>query len=486
MSVGGRMYSGLARAGRRRALRTLAALVSAAIPLAYGKTSPSSGTGTQGRSSGGRRITDMIGANGWAGASRDVEMWRQMGISWGRDSVGPGQPDSPTEPVRVDKTGSQFDNDLAPALLLNNRNGIKSLLLLGYTAPWNATVPGDSNSAPRDVRAWTRYVEAAVRKYSAPPFNLRYFQIWNEAAGKLSGGAQQATFWHGPNFSKDDRKVKPYERAMQDYVERVHLPAARIIRKYNAYVVYGGWPDQGGLSNYYKWLEYRSPASNERMLDWVDYLDTHYLGVSDIDQLYERYVKNGPARGIWQTEIGDAYMKDPHYLPEYFFDFAVWALDHNWDDPNKYVSMIYHWDGYEPFRLTHRGPPTRTYNVSGRSLVVLCHTVSGPLASLPNALKFGPGASGGGLRSGNDVVLQVKAAAGERSVALAGLRRPASREVRVEFIDALTGTVSAPGTVTTTWNDDGLQLNFKVPERVNGAGNDPPTHLAYIAVRSLA
>lgn len=486
MSVGGRMYSGQARTGRRRALRTIAALVSAAIPLVYGKTSPSGGTGTQGRSSGGRRITDMIGANGWAGASRDVEMWRQMGISWGRDSVGPGQPDSPREPIRVDKTGSQFDNDLPSALLLNNRNGIKSLLLLGYTAPWNATVPGDSNSAPRDVRAWTRYVEAAVRKYSAPPFNLRYFQIWNEAAGKLSGGAQQATFWHGPDFSKDDRKVKPYERAMQDYVERVHLPAARIIRKYNAYVVYGGWPDQGGLSNYCKWLEYRSPASNERMLDWVDYLDTHYLGVSDIDQLYERYVKSGPARGIWQTEIGDAYMKDPHYLPEYFFDFAVWALDHNWDDPNKYVSMIYHWDGYEPFRLTHRGPPARTYNVSGRSLVVLCQTVSGPLASLPDALKFGPGASGSGLRSGNDIVLQVKAAAGGRSVALAGLRRPASREVRVEFIDALTGTVSAPGTVTTTWNDDGLQLNFKVPERVNGAGNDPPTHLAYIAVRSIA
>jgi len=475
--------------GRRRALGTIAALFGAAIPLARGKTSSSAGTVPQAGSSGstgGRRITDLIGSNGWAGASNDVEMWRQMGITWGRDSVGPGQPDSPTEPMRVDKTGSQFDNDLPSALLLNNRNGIKSLLLLGYTPPWNATVPGDSNSAPVDVRAWTRYVEAVVRKYSAPPFNLRYFQIWNEAAGKLSGGLPQATFWHGPNFNKDEKRAKPYDRAMQDYVERVHLPAARIIRKYNAYIVYGGWPDQGGVSNFCKWLEYRSPASNERMLDWVDYLDTHYLGVADLDPLYQQYVKNGPARGIWQTEIGDAYMKNPHYLAEYFFDFAVWALDRNWNEPNKYVSMIYHWDGYEPFRLTHRGPPRRTYNASGRSLVVLHQAVSGSLASLTNPLQFGPGASGSGLRSGNDIVLQVNGSAGWRAVTVAGLKRPSGREVKIDFIDAVTGTVSAPDAITTTWSNDGLQLRFKVPDKVNGAENDPPTHLAYIAVRSLA
>jgi hypothetical protein len=148
--------------------------------------------------------------------------------------------------------------------------------------------------------------------------------------------------------------------------------------------------------------------------------------------------------------------------------------------------MIYHWDGYEPFRLTHRGPPVRTYNVSGRSLIVLHQTVSGPLASLSNPLQFGPGASGSGLRSGNDIVLQVSASAGWRRVTVAGLKRPASREVKVEFIDALTGTVSAQDAMTTTWSNDGLQLSFKVPDRVNGAGNDPPTHLAYIAVRSLA
>jgi hypothetical protein len=310
-------------------------------------------------------------------------------------------------PLARGRTGSKFNNDLPSTLLLRNRNGIKSLLLPGYTPHWNATVPGDSNSAPVNVRAWTRYVEAAARKYSAPPFNLRYFQTWNEVAGTLSGGSPQAAFWHGPNFSKDRKHAKPYERAMQDYVERVNLPAARIIAKYNADNVYRSSPDQGGVSNFCKWLEDRSPASNERMLDWVDYFDTH------------------------------------------------WALERHWNEPNKYMSVMYHRDGYEPFRLTHRGPPKRTYNVSGRSLVVLHPTASGSLARLAGPLQFGPGASCSALRSGNDIVLQVNGSAGWRTATVAGFKRPSDREVKIDFIGAVTGTVSAIDAITTTWSNDG-------------------------------
>lgn len=474
------------RAGRRRALRTLAA-------LAAGAAAPLSGVGPAlaaipdpaRANARPRMMTDLIGTNGWAGSAADIEVWRAMGISWGRDTVGPGQPDRRGEPMRIDKTSSAFDSDLPSALLRNERNGIGSLLMLGYTPRWNATVPGDSNSAPVDVNVWKQYVDAVVRKYSAPPYNLRYFQIWNEAAGKLSGGLPQATFWHGPNFSQDEKRSRPYERAMQDYVERIHIPAARIIRSYHAYVVYGGWPDQGGLDNFHRWLEYRSPALNERMLDWVDYIDTHYLPVSDMETLYQRYVKNGPARGIWQTEIGNEYMKDPHYLPRYFFDFAVWALGRDWDDPNKYLSMIYHWDGYEPFRLTHRGPPERTYNVSGRSLIVLRKTVGGHLASFSRPLQCGPGLAANALLSGNDLVIQVISGAGWQSIAIGGLQALRARTIQANFIDALSGEASAPGNVALSWDNDLMKVRFKVPDRVNGAENDPPKHLAYLVVRRV-
>jgi hypothetical protein len=270
---------------------------------------------------------------------------------------------------------------------------------------------------------------------------------------------------------------------MQDYVERIHIPAARIIRKYKAYVVYGGWPDQGGLDTFTQWLEYRSPTLNERMLDCVDYLDFHYLNVDDLSPIYDKYVKNGPARGIWQTEIGDRFIIDPHYLPRYFFDFAVWALERNWDDPDKYVSTVYHWDGYEPFRLTHRGPP-RTYNVSGKSLVVLRKTLPGALAPLAASLKFSEDASGSALYSGSDIVVQVSASTGWRTVEINTRSTPASGQASVAFIDALTGVAAAAQDAQARWNGSTLSVRFKVPEVMNGAERKTPAHLAYLVVRS--
>jgi hypothetical protein len=468
---------------RRRAL--LAAMAAAGAASSVGAPAAGMRRLASAPGAGTRRISQLIGANGWPMTSADIAMWKAMGITWGRDSVGPGQRHSPDDPVEVDKTGAAFDHDLPPAILQNDRNGIHSLLLLGYTPKWNASVPGDGLSAPKDDSVWTRYVETVVRTYVAPPYNVRHFQIWNEAAGPLTGGAAQATFWHGGKHLAAQRaqhaQPAPYDRAMQDYVELVHVPAARIVRKHGGYVVYGGWPDQGGLETYMKWLEYRSPVVNARMIDWVDYLDTHYLGIEALTPLYERYVANGPARGIWQTEIGDRYMMDPHYLPMYFFKFAVWALDHEWDDPMKYVSMVYHWDGFEPYRLTHRGNP-RTYNVSGRSLVVLNRTVSGALARFDGHLAFDESASGLALRSGSDLVIQVRAAPGRKTVAVGGW--PSSQS-GVRMIDALTGEPADASALSVRADGNGLTIAFDVPDAVNGGGA-APTHLAYLVVSPRA
>lgn len=470
---------------RRRAL--LAALAASGVmPSMDALAAQSRFVRRAGASSGGeRRITQLIGANGWAESASNIAMWKEMGISWGRDSVGPGQRNSPDDPVRVDKTGAAFDHDLPPAILQNNRNGIHSLLLLGYTPKWNASVEGDSRSAPKDDSVWQRYVETVVRTYVAPPYNVRHFQIWNEAAGKLTGGSPQATFWHGKNFSAHREQARPYDRAMQDYVNLVHIPAARIVRKYGGYVVYGGWPDQGGLENYVKWLEYRSPEANARMIDWVDYLDTHYLGVDALTPLYERYVARGAARGIWQTEIGDRYMSDPHYLPMYFFKFAVWALAHGWNDPNQYVSMVYHWDGFEPYRLTHRGNP-RTYNVSGKSLIVLNKTVGGALERFGGQLAFGPDASGLALRSGGDLVIQVRAGPGPRNVDVSGWAGAQPERLGVAMIDALTGEAADASAISARSSAQGLSIGFRIPEAVNGARHGAPEHLAYLVVTQRA
>ena len=470
---------------RRRAMLAAMAAAGAASSVGVSAAQAVRKASASNASSSERRMTQLIGSNGWATAPADIAMWKEMGISWGRDSVGPGQRKSPDDPVIVDKTGPGMNHDLPSTILSNNRNGIHSLLLLAYTPKWNASVPGDGVSAPKDDSVWQRYVETAVRTYIAPPYNVKYFQIWNEAAGKLSGGSPQASFWHGPNFRAHREHARPYDRAMQDYVELIHVPAARIIRKYGGYVVYGGWPDQGGLETYIKWLEYRSPVVDARMIDWVDYLDTHYLGVDALTPLYDRYVANGRARGIWQTEIGDRYMRDPHYLPMYYFKSAVWALDHAWDDPNKYVSMVYHWDGYEPYRLTHRGSP-RTYNVSGRSLIVLNKTAGGALARFDGHLAFGPDVSGLALRSGNEIVIQVRAKPGTRTVTLGGVAFARSERLAVAMIDAITGDAADTSAISARSGSDGLSIGIEVPDAVNGAEHGEPMHLAYLVVAQKA
>jgi hypothetical protein len=476
----GMCNGGCTAIGRRSALMTLAALAGVAF-VGVPECAAAHGVGGAVAKHGRRKMTQLIGSNGWPLSSKDVSMWQSMGLTWGRESVGPGVQRPPGDIVDVDKTGPRFAFDLPTIIARNNRNRINSLLLLAYTPEWNASLQGDDKSAPKDVRYWERYVEGAVRKYSAPPYSVKYFQIWNEAAGPLSGGSPQATFWHGPKFNDAPQKSELYANAMQDYVDRIHIPAAQIIRKYHAYVVYGGWPDQGGLNNYFEWLEYRSPVHGTRMLDWVDYLDIHYLGIPEMEALYQRYVANGRARGIWQTEIGDRYMEDPHFLPTYLFELTVWALDRNWNDDNKYVTMIYHWDGFESFRLTHRGPP-RTYNPSGRSLTVLHVTVPGVLLPFRNSLRSDSDLHVRALRSDDSIVLQASGPPGWHSVYFDDLPAAASGKIRIALVDAITGSRSPSESVVPSWKQNSLSVRFEFPKSTNGPADVAPRHLAYLVL----
>lgn len=431
-------------------------------------------------------ITDLIGANGWPGSADDYRYWKAMGLTWGRDSVGPGRATSPDDPMRIDRTDPGFGSPLPPILLENNRHGIHSLLLLGYTPPWNAEIPGDTKSAPIDERYWTEYVEAVVKRYTAPPYNIKYFQIWNEAAGPLSGGSAQATFWHGPS---DPGTAHPgaYTRAMQDYVDLIHIPAARIIHRYHAYVVYGGWPDQGGLDTYMHWLEYESPTEHTRMIDNVDYLDIHYLGIDAIDRLYTRYVATGKVRGIWETEIGDRYMINPHYLAKFYFKLAVWALGHRWTDANQYVAMVYHWDGLEPFRLTHRGT-TRSYNPSGRSLVTLKQVVNGPLSACGCTVHFDRDADGDALEAGGKLIVQLSAIPGSHHIEIDHIPATDTGHLHVSYIDAISGQPVADAKLTFSLSGQDHQdvaLSFDTPPAGLDADRKPLAHhLGYLVLVS--
>jgi hypothetical protein len=91
-----------------------------------------------------------------------------------------------------------------------NAKGAQIVMLLAYTPSWS----GGGSGIPA-TSDWTTFVQAMVTRYSAAPFNVHYFEIWNEPT-------KAAGFWSGTD---------------EQYVDILLNPAAPIIRAAGGHVV---------------------------------------------------------------------------------------------------------------------------------------------------------------------------------------------------------------------------------------------------------
>lgn len=159
------------------------------------------------------------------------------------------------------------------------------------------------------VFAWEAYVRRVVTFFSSPPYNLKYFQVWNEAH-------PESGFWRqGDN--------------LDPYMTRVHLPAAKIIHELGGKVVYGGWPCCGGVQDYVALLD-RHDAWRT-----IDVHDLHYFPMSSFEYLHRAAKKRGfGSVAIWQSEFG--FTTNPSTIGNDYPRFLAWALSHDWDRPDKY------------------------------------------------------------------------------------------------------------------------------------------------------
>lgn len=222
--------------------------------------------------------------------------WARNGFSWG--SIEPQKGQWKWRGTDELVLGAQAD-------------GVVILPILAYTAPWAESIKGNPGSPPAHLEDWESFVEHVVARYSRPPFNLRYFQVWNEPT-------RQAGFWTGSD---------------QEFVDKVYLPAAKTIRRHGCFVVFGGWPASNSLQEFDNVLEYHNAWR------WTDILDIHYEGLPDWEYLYDRWVKSGKCRGIWETELG--FTDDPDFVPSVYLPMLYWALKNGWNDPNQYKLFWY-------------------------------------------------------------------------------------------------------------------------------------------------
>jgi hypothetical protein len=223
-------------------------------------------------------------------------------------------------------------------ILFAHSHGQEYLLNLAYTAPcaWSAAckkIPGAQCEyyAPGKLTDWTDYVSAAVTRYAAPPFNVKYFQIWNEPGdpGNLT--------W----------RVADGGNRAQEFVDQIYNPAAAIIRSRGGQVVFSGWACDIGNSNWRKceqnlneWLNYHRAWAN------TDYIDLHYAPLYVWQELYSTWVASGKVKGLWQTEIGGDFSSGPlpGDLPAVYLTAMYWALSSGgWNErnPDRYKVFWY-------------------------------------------------------------------------------------------------------------------------------------------------
>lgn len=238
------------------------------------------------------QINDFIGVNG---SPKDNHLndfnikWIRIDFSW----------------KNIEKVKGQYNWGYYDKILkLANEKGYKVLPILAYTPSW-AGEHGQS-SIPYNKNEWTDFVDAIVKRYSRPPYNIKFYQIWNEPTKK-------AGFWKGTN---------------DEFLDIIYLPAAKLIKAHGGEVVFGGWPISNSINELIKLL------TTKEAYKYTDIIDVHYSSIAAYNKINNNFLEKGLVKGIWQTEIG--YKNKPFFLITEYTKILSWVIKHNWNNENKY------------------------------------------------------------------------------------------------------------------------------------------------------
>jgi len=259
---------------------------------------------------------------------------------------------APWSEISRSKGSYNWDATDKPLRQAHNQ-GIGVVLDLTYTAVWASTNPNLPESRwqfypPKNVSDWTDFVQAAVTRYMADPYDVKYFQVWNEPV-RGSG------FWVGTN---------------EQWVDDIYIPAAKVIKQHGANVVFGGWPSGSGIPAYNTELELHNAWQ------YTDILDIHYYPVvQNFQILYDRWIATGKCKGIWETEMGA--QDNPQMLTTVFTNTYNWARTRgHWSSPDQYKLFWFTGFGASDNAALTRQTPGKTpgqvvLTANGRALAAL-------------------------------------------------------------------------------------------------------------------
>lgn len=244
-------------------------------------------------------FSDMNGSNGDINKTLSDEMGLsivRLDVAWNK----------------IERTKGVYDwSEYDKKILTIRKQGLQVLPVLAYTPEWNRLVPNKIGSPPKNYSSWVNFVRAAVTRYSQKPYNLKYFQVWNEPTKK-------ANFWLGTN---------------DDFVNNIYIPAAQEIRSKGGMVVFGGWPASNSMNELDR-IMFKLGA-----VKYTDIIDFHYGNEGPYNHLYKKYLQPGFVKGIWQTELG--YRTEPDGLLRIYLTIFHWMLLHDWSSNDQYKLFWY-------------------------------------------------------------------------------------------------------------------------------------------------
>jgi len=291
--------------------------------------------------------------------------WCQSDFTWDRIESSPG------------KIDFQWIDDMIEEA---RKYDVSILPILDYCARW-ASIGDTTNYPPRKRAYWERYVKRTVSRYSVSPYNIKYYQPWSE-----------------PNI------LHNWGLDWEKYIDEVMIPAAKIIHRYNCFVVAPSvtlehfgyspacfeflqrWNLKNCIERIDEWLSYHDAYK------YIDILSFHYSkgdtgeekgeSTSNLmpfyDHIYDKWIKSGKIKGMWNTEEGltaehlpgekatlERWEKPPYgqWVPRYIIPVLSWAIEHNWDFKDKYKLCWYALVG----KPTDTLAPTKIIIDSGKS-----------------------------------------------------------------------------------------------------------------------
>jgi hypothetical protein len=162
-------------------------------------------------------------------------------------------------------------------------NGTTSLLTA--SDEWS-DIAYNSRILDNEMGNWLHLVQRVAERYMAPPYNVRYFQVWNELKGYYNPGTNAYDYTtspgnpSGPNATNGYTYMynQVYMRLMQVATE-LHISQGAI-KVGGPYVVVDSWssPNQSHLSN----LREAYGIYDERSLDVILYWLQHKVGAGFI------------------------------------------------------------------------------------------------------------------------------------------------------------------------------------------------------------